>query len=158
MQEAAVTVGPIHHWRNTDTPIEGLDQPSSFVSVFSGFSAHFVACQLIARVEAEIEELRSSGIMQARGLSVGDLIDRYTEEFYPTKRWGRSKSADHARNALNRVGLLGKRKQRERRVSDAEIRSSDTKGSSCPSYHATALKQQKNTKQTRCSVMQLFQS
>ncbi|MGP8033161.1 MAG: site-specific integrase [Steroidobacteraceae bacterium] len=47
-----------------------------------------------ATVEREIEELRSTGIMQPRGLSFGDLIDRYKRELYPLKRWGRSKSAD----------------------------------------------------------------
>ena len=61
------------------------------------FSTKAAATKWAARVEAEIEELRSSGIMQPRGLSVGDLIDRYIQELYPTKRWGRSKSADLAR-------------------------------------------------------------
>jgi integrase len=35
--------------------------------------------------------------MQARGITLGDLIDRYTLELYPVKRWGRTKSADLAR-------------------------------------------------------------
>jgi integrase len=151
------------------------------------FSTKAAATKWAARVEAEIEELRSSGIMQPRGLSLGDLIDRYIEEFYPAKRWGRSKSADlarlkkelgaiaadklnsshivksfrersaegagpvtisaqagylvgvlkvarslwhldvplqaaqDARSALNSVGLVGKSKRRDRRVTDAEI-------------------------------------
>jgi integrase len=48
-------------------------------------------------VERQIDELRASGVMQARGLTLGDLIDRYTLELYPVKPWGRSKSADLAR-------------------------------------------------------------
>jgi hypothetical protein len=46
------------------------------------------------RVEAEIEELRCR-IMQAHRLSL-DLIDPYTQELYPAKCWGRSKSAESA--------------------------------------------------------------
>jgi integrase len=60
------------------------------------FSSRAAAKQWAARVEGEIEELRASGIMQPRGLTVGDLIDRYTRELYPAKQWGRSKSADLA--------------------------------------------------------------
>lgn len=45
-------------------------------------------------IEAEIEELKSTGHMQPRGTTLGDLIDRYNREIYPLKLWGRSKSAD----------------------------------------------------------------
>jgi hypothetical protein len=37
------------------------------------------------------------GDHEPKGLSIGDLIDRYIEELYPDKKWGRSKSADLAR-------------------------------------------------------------
>lgn len=49
------------------------------------------------KVERQVDELRASGVMQARGLTLGDLIDRYIAELYPVKAWGRSKSADLAR-------------------------------------------------------------
>lgn len=141
-----------------------------------------------AKVEAEIDELRASGVMQARGMTLADLIDRYIEELYPAKPWGRSKSADlarikvdlghlpasgitsahltnyfstrakkgsgpvvisaqagyivgvlrvaktlwqldvplqaaqDARTALATVGMIGKAKRRDRRVTDAELR------------------------------------
>src|SRR5271155_5796050 len=61
------------------------------------FATKAAAKRWADRVEGEIEELRASGVMQPRGLNVGDLIDRYTSELYPAKRWGRSKSADLAR-------------------------------------------------------------
>lgn len=48
-------------------------------------------------VERQVDELRASGVMQAKGLTLGDLITRYTEELYPLKAWGRTKSADLAR-------------------------------------------------------------
>ena len=48
-------------------------------------------------IERQIDELRASGVMQARGTTLGDLIDRYILELYPVKPWGRSKSADLAR-------------------------------------------------------------
>jgi integrase len=32
--------------------------------------------------------------MQPKGLTFGDIVDRYTKEVYPIKPWGRSKSAD----------------------------------------------------------------
>lgn len=35
--------------------------------------------------------------MQPTGQTLGDLIDRYTRELYPSLKWGRSKSADLAR-------------------------------------------------------------
>jgi integrase len=60
------------------------------------FSTRAAAKQWATRVESEIEELRASGIMQPKNLTLGDLIDRYTSELYPAKKWGRSKSADLA--------------------------------------------------------------
>jgi integrase len=50
-----------------------------------------------AAIERQIEELRASGVMSAKGLTLGDLIDRYREELYTLKPWGRTKSADLAR-------------------------------------------------------------
>jgi integrase len=60
------------------------------------FSTRAAAKQWAARVQGEIEELRASGIMQPKGKTIGDLIDRYTLELYPAKKWGRSKTADLA--------------------------------------------------------------
>jgi integrase len=48
-------------------------------------------------IERQVDELRASGVMQARGLTLGDLIERYIVELYPLKPWGRSKTADLAR-------------------------------------------------------------
>jgi hypothetical protein len=48
-------------------------------------------------MESEVNALRASGIMQPRGLTVGDLITRYIDKLYSTKKWGRSKIADLAR-------------------------------------------------------------
>jgi integrase len=48
-------------------------------------------------IERQVDELRASGVMQARGLTLGDLIERYILELYPIKPWGRSKTADLAR-------------------------------------------------------------
>lgn len=48
-------------------------------------------------LERQVDELRASGVMQARGLTLGDLIERYMLELYPLKPWGRSKTADLAR-------------------------------------------------------------
>jgi integrase len=48
-------------------------------------------------LERQVEELRAAGVMQARGLTLGDLIERYILELYPLKPWGRSKTADLAR-------------------------------------------------------------
>lgn len=48
-------------------------------------------------VEGEIDQLRATGVMQPKGQTLGDLIDRYIREVYPLKPWGRSKSADLAR-------------------------------------------------------------
>ena len=48
-------------------------------------------------IERQVDELTASGVMQPKGLSLGNLIDRYTLELYPRKPWGRTKSADLAR-------------------------------------------------------------
>lgn len=49
------------------------------------------------KVEREIDDLRAKGVMDAKGLTIADLIDRYITELYAAKPWGRSKSADLAR-------------------------------------------------------------
>jgi integrase len=48
-------------------------------------------------IERQVDELRARGVMQAKGLTLGELIDRYIAELYPLKTWGRTKSADLAR-------------------------------------------------------------
>jgi integrase len=58
------------------------------------------------QIERQVDELRASGIMQPKGLTLGDLIDRYTLELYPLKAWGRTKSADLARLKEDLGGLL----------------------------------------------------
>ena len=58
------------------------------------FATQKAAKDWAANIEREIEELKSTGHMQPRGISLGDLIDRYEKEIYPLKQWGRSKSAD----------------------------------------------------------------
>jgi integrase len=55
-------------------------------------------------VETEIDELKSAGKMQPRGITVADLIDRYTREIGPIKPWGRSKSADLERLRNGELG------------------------------------------------------
>ncbi len=45
-------------------------------------------------VEREIDELKSTGFLATKGLTFGDLVDRYTREIFPRKPWGRSKTAD----------------------------------------------------------------
>jgi integrase len=55
------------------------------------------AAQTWARtIERELDELKSTGVMQPRGVTLAHLVDRYIEELYPAKRWGRSKAADLA--------------------------------------------------------------
>ncbi len=55
------------------------------------------AAQAWARtIERELDELKSTGVMQPRGVTLAHLIDRYIDELYPAKRWGRSKAADLA--------------------------------------------------------------
>src|ERR1700733_9718690 len=61
------------------------------------FGSRAAAKAWATKIESEVEELRAAGVMQARGLTLGALIDRYNTELYPLKPWGRSKSADLAR-------------------------------------------------------------
>lgn len=60
------------------------------------FSTKKAAQEWARTIERELDELKATGVMQPRDLTLGDLIDRYIEELYPAKRWGRSKSADLA--------------------------------------------------------------
>jgi integrase len=57
------------------------------------FSTRKAAARWAARVEDEIEQLQSTGAIAVPHKTVADLIDRYIEEVYPRKRWGRSKAA-----------------------------------------------------------------
>jgi integrase len=57
-------------------------------------------------VERELDQLKASGVMDARGITVGELIDRYVRELYPLKPWGRSKRADLARLQRDLGGRL----------------------------------------------------
>lgn len=43
--------------------------------------------------EAELDELRATGVLSANGVSLEQLIIRYESEVYRLKPWGRSKSA-----------------------------------------------------------------
>lgn len=45
------------------------------------------------RMEAEAMQLRSTGLLPTSGISLGDLITRYSDEVYRIKPWGRSKTA-----------------------------------------------------------------
>lgn len=45
-------------------------------------------------IEQEIDQLKSTGYLQPKGVTFGDIVDRYVREAYPLKPWGRSKSAD----------------------------------------------------------------
>ncbi len=54
-----------------------------------------------ATIERELDQLKATGVMAPKGLTLADLIDRYTRELYPVKPWGRSKSADLARLKLD---------------------------------------------------------
>jgi integrase len=45
------------------------------------------------QIEAQIDQLHASGVTQAKG-TLGDLIDRYTEELFRLRPWGRTKTAD----------------------------------------------------------------
>lgn len=46
------------------------------------------------QVEDEIDQIKATGVIAAKGVTIGGLIDRYVVEFESLKRWGRSKSAD----------------------------------------------------------------
>jgi integrase len=58
------------------------------------FSSRSAAKSWAATIERQADELRASGVISARGLTLAKLIDRYTDEIYVIKAWGRSKSAD----------------------------------------------------------------
>lgn len=60
------------------------------------FGTKAAAQQWAKTVERELEELKATGVMQPRDVTVGDLVDRYIDELYPAKRWGRSKANDLA--------------------------------------------------------------
>jgi hypothetical protein len=45
------------------------------------------------QIEAQIDQLHASGVTQTKG-TLGDLIDRYTEELFRLRPWGRTKTAD----------------------------------------------------------------
>jgi integrase len=58
------------------------------------FGTKALANAWAATIEQEIDQLKSTGYLQPKGQTLGDLIDRYTREAYPLKPWGRSKAAD----------------------------------------------------------------
>jgi integrase len=61
------------------------------------FATKVAAKAWAATIERQIDELKASGVMNPGGTTLGDLIDRYVQEQYARKAWGRSKSADLAR-------------------------------------------------------------
>ena len=61
------------------------------------FGSRALAKSWASVIEQEIDQLKATGYMRPAGLTIGDLIDRYTRELYPLKPWGRSKTADLAR-------------------------------------------------------------
>lgn len=46
------------------------------------------------RIEREVDQIKATGVISAKGQTLAKLIDRYVEELEPVKRWGRSKSKD----------------------------------------------------------------
>jgi integrase len=58
------------------------------------FGTKALANAWAATIEQEIDQLKSTGYLQPKGQTLGDLIDRYIREAYPLKPWGRSKAAD----------------------------------------------------------------
>lgn len=58
------------------------------------FGTRALAKAWATTIEQEIDQLKSTGYLQPKGLTLADLIDRYTREVYPLKPWGRSKTAD----------------------------------------------------------------
>jgi integrase len=58
------------------------------------FSTRKAAKHWADKVEAELEELRANGVMQPKGLTVADLVDRYIHELYSAKPWGKTKAFD----------------------------------------------------------------
>jgi integrase len=51
--------------------------------------------------ESRLDELRATGAISPRSMTIADLIDRYVEELQDKKQWGRSKAADLARLRLD---------------------------------------------------------
>lgn len=58
------------------------------------FGTKTLAVSWAATIEQEIDQLRSTGYLQPKGQTFGDIVDRYIREVYPLKPWGRSKTAD----------------------------------------------------------------
>jgi integrase len=58
------------------------------------FGTRALANSWATTIEQEIDQLKSTGYLQPKGLTFGDIVDRYTREAYPLKPWGRSKTAD----------------------------------------------------------------
>lgn len=91
---------------NRKTPsLDGLQAPLAILSTgiispdhhSKTFATRAAAKAWADALERQVEELRAAGVMQARGLTLGDLIQRYILELYPLRPWGRSKTADLAR-------------------------------------------------------------
>jgi integrase len=61
------------------------------------FSTEADAKRWAAKIESQVDEIRSTGVMRAGAATIADLIDRYVREIKPIKKWGRSKDADLAR-------------------------------------------------------------
>lgn len=68
------------------------------------FASQAAAKSWARTIEGQIEELKATGKMQPRDITVADLIDRYVREIGPIKPWGRSKSADLARLKAGDLG------------------------------------------------------
>jgi integrase len=64
------------------------------------FVTKAAATKWAREIEREIDQLKSVGFLQPKGLTFGDMVDRYIREVYPNKPWGRSKAADLARLKL----------------------------------------------------------
>lgn len=69
------------------------------------FTTQVAAIACARTVEYEVEELKSTGHMQPRGISLGDLIDRCSREPHPLKLCGRSKTA-HLRRIKTGLGHI----------------------------------------------------
>src|SRR5262245_43630717 len=61
------------------------------------FASERLANDWAAKIEAEIEQIKATGVISAKGQTLGKLVDRYVEELEPVKRWGHSKSLALAR-------------------------------------------------------------
>jgi len=80
------------------------------------------------KVERELEELKARGVMQPAGLTLSDLIDRYIEEFYKIKPWGRSKSSDLARLKRDMGSKLVEKEHFRRDVIDTYLNKRSKEG------------------------------